>query len=65
MRILSVFITAQISEISAAKWHSATRTVSYIGNRVENGVYIIHKMASQSTSGKISDLYELKEELGK
>jgi len=32
---------------------------------IENGVFIIRIMASQSTSGKISDLYELKEELGK
>ena len=33
---------------------------------IENGVFIIRRtMASQSTSGKISDLYELKEELGK
>ena len=47
------------------KWHSASRAESYIANLVWNGVYIIHKMASQSTSGKISDLYELKEELGK
>jgi calcium/calmodulin-dependent protein kinase (CaM kinase) II len=30
-----------------------------------DGLFIIFKMASQSTAGKITDLYELKEELGK
>jgi len=54
------FITAQLFDASQFQ-----QQMTQCHSLIENGVFIIRIMASQSTSGKISDLYELKEELGK